>query len=71
MFKEKNMAKKEKSYAESIQELENILSRIESGDLDVDLLAGEIKKASELIKNCKEKLYKADEEIKKILDKIE
>ena len=65
------MAKKDKSYNESIQELENILARIEEGEMDVDILAGEIKKASELIKNCKEKLYKADEEIKKILDKIE
>ena len=65
------MAKKEKSYSESIVELEKILSRIEGGELDVDVLAEEIKKASELIKNCKEKLYKADEEIKKILDKID
>jgi len=65
------MAKKEKTYTESIQELEKILDVIENGELDVDELAGEIKKASELIKNCKDKLYKADEEIKKILDKID
>lgn len=65
------MAKKEKSYSESIKELENILEKIESGDLDVDVLTQEIKKASELIKNCKEKLYKTDEEIKKIMDKID
>lgn len=65
------MASKEKSYTESVKELEEILSRIESGDLDVDVLAKEVKRASELIKSCKEKLYKTDEEIKKILDKIE
>lgn len=65
------MASKEKSYTDSIKELEEILSRIESGDLDVDVLAKEVKRASELIKSCKEKLYKTDEEIKKILDKIE
>lgn len=65
------MAKKEKNYTESIKELEEILERIESGDLDVDVLSAEVKRASELIKNCKEKLYKTDEEIKKILDKIE
>ena len=65
------MAKKEKSYSESVKELEEILARIEDGDLDVDVLTTEIKKASELIKACKEKLYKTDEEIKKILDKIE
>ena len=65
------MAKKEISYTESIKELEKILERIENDDLDVDILTQEIKKASELIKACKEKLYKTDEEIKKILDNIE
>ena len=65
------MAKKEISYTKSIKELEEILGRIENNDLDVDVLTQEIKKASELIKSCKEKLYKTDEEIKKILDKIE
>lgn len=65
------MAKKDKTYSESIKELEEILERIESGDLDVDILTEEIKKASGLIKLCKEKLYKTDEEVKKILDKIE
>lgn len=65
------MAKKGKSYSESIQELESILDRIESGDLEVDVLTAEIKRASELIKFCKDKLYKTDEEIKKIFDEIE
>ena len=65
------MAKKEKSYTEAITELEKILEKIESGDLDVDVLSEEIKKASELLKLCKDKLYKTDEEIKKILDNLD
>lgn len=65
------MAKKEKSYTEALNELQNILDKIESGDLDVDLLSDEIKKASELIKLCKDKLYKTDAQIKKIIDEIE
>lgn len=65
------MAKKEKTYSESIKELEEILDKIESGDLEVDVLTTEIKKASELIKFCKDKLYKTDEEIKKLFDEIE
>lgn len=65
------MAKKEKSYTESMLELQQILTRIEQGELDVDILTEEVKKASELIKFCKEKLYKTDEDIKKILDKID
>jgi len=65
------MAKKEKTYTESIRELEEILERVENGELDVDDLTKEITKASAIIKSCKDKLYKTDEEIKKILGNIE
>lgn len=65
------MAKKEKSYNEAVSELEKILDKIESGDLDVDVLGDEIKKASELLKLCKDKLYKTDAEIKKILENLD
>ena len=65
------MAKKEQTYSEAIKEFEEILDKIESGDLEVDVLTAEIKKASGLIKFCKDKLYKTDEEIKKIFDEIE
>lgn len=65
------MAKKEKSYNEAISELEKILDKIESGDLEVDVLGDEIKKASQLLKFCKDKLYKTDAEIKKILDNLD
>lgn len=65
------MAKKEKTYNEAILELQKILDNIESGDLDVDVLTEEIKKASALLKFCKDKLYKADAEIKKVLEKLD
>ncbi len=65
------MAKKEKTYNEAVQELQKILDKIESGDLDVDVLTEEIKKASQLLKYCKDKLYKADAEIKKVLDNLD
>lgn len=65
------MAKKEKTYNEAVLELQKILDNIESGDLDVDVLTEEIKKASALLKFCKDKLYKADAEIKKVLEKLD
>ncbi len=65
------MGKKEKTYTEAMQELNDILAKIENDDIDVDVLAKETKRATELISLCKEKLYKTDEEIKKILDKID
>ncbi|WP_108821590.1 exodeoxyribonuclease VII small subunit [Dysgonomonas sp. Marseille-P4361] len=65
------MAKKEQSYGEAMQELQDIMSRIENEDLDVDVLLEEVKKAANLIKFCKDKLQKTNVEIQKILDKIE
>lgn len=65
------MAKKEQTYGEAMQELQDIMYRIENEELDVDVLLAEVKKAANLIKLCKEKLYKTNEEIQKILDKIE
>lgn len=65
------MAKKEQTYGEAMQELQDIMERIENEDLDVDILLEEVKNAANLIKFCKEKLYKTNDEIQKILDKIE
>ena len=65
------MAKKDQSYTDAIQELQKILDKLESGDMDVDVLTEEIKRVSALLKLCKEKLYKTDVEIKKILDNLD
>lgn len=65
------MAKKEKTYNEAIIELKAILASIEKDEMDVDNLSAEVKKASELIALCKEKLFKADEELKKILKDLD
>ena len=60
------MAKKEFSFNEAVIEIENILKNIESGDLDVDKLSVEVKRASELIKQCQKKLRSTEEEINSI-----
>jgi exodeoxyribonuclease VII small subunit len=60
------MAKKEFSFSEAVTEIENILNKIESGDLDVDKLAVEVKRASELIRKCQAKLRTTEEEINSI-----
>ncbi|MBP1619096.1 MAG: hypothetical protein H6Q14_2923 [Bacteroidetes bacterium] len=65
------MAKKEKSYNESVAELKSILARVEKEEMDVDDLSAEVKKASELIALCREKLFKADEELKNVLKDLE
>ncbi len=62
------MATKKETYTEAMKKLEAIVARIESGELDIDQLGENLKEAQRLIKFCKDKLYKTDEEIKKMLD---
>lgn len=61
------MATKKENYSEAMKRLETIVSQIESGELDIDELGNQLKEAQKLIKFCRDKLYKADEEIKKML----
>ncbi|MCR4919104.1 MAG: exodeoxyribonuclease VII small subunit [Prevotella sp.] len=61
----------EMKYEEALKQLETIVGKMEQGDYDVDELAAELKNAQKLIALCREKLTKADAEIKKILDKDE
>ena len=55
------------NYEEAIKELETIVSQIEKNELDIDQLTDRLKEAQKLIKFCKDKLYKTDEEIKAML----
>ena len=43
------MAKKEMTYAEAMAEIEKILARFRNEEMDVDSLAAEVKRATELI----------------------
>lgn len=58
--------KEENKYEEALQELQTIVHRMENDELDIDQLSTQLKHAQQLIKLCKEKLTKTDEEIKKI-----
>jgi len=60
------MAKKQFSFNEAVVEIEKILRLIENGDLDVDKLSVEVKRASELIRKCQKKLRETEEEINSI-----
>ena len=59
------------TYNEAIEKLRSIVEDIEKGELDVDVLSEKVKEATRLIKLCKEKLFKADEEVKKILEELD
>lgn len=54
-------------FEEAIKNLESIVSMMESGKLDLDQLEEKLKEAQKLIKLCRDKLTKTDEEISKLL----
>lgn len=56
------------TYSEAVARLEEIMETVQGGKMDVDELSGLLKEASELVKFCREKLYKVDEEVKSLLD---
>lgn len=61
------MVKKSITYAEAIAEIEEIVEKIEGNELDIDNLAQDVKRVSELIKFCKAKLRETEQEVENIL----
>ena len=58
-------------YAEALKELEQILAEIEQDDVDIDVLAGRVKRASELIKLCRQRISGAQIEIQRIVAEMD
>ena len=58
---------KDIKYEAAYAELQAIVRKMENDELDIDQMSEQLKRAKELIKLCKDKLTKTDEEIKKIL----
>lgn len=58
---------KEMKYEVAVTQLEDIVRKMESGELDIDSLSQQLKTAKKLIKMCNDKLTKADADIKKIM----
>ena len=67
------MAKKESEpgYADALRELEEILTSLEEADVDVDVLAEKVARASELIRTCRERIGNAKLQIEKVVADLE
>lgn len=65
------MKKEEITYTAAKEELEKIVALIESDELDIDKLTKHVKRASDLVAFCKQKLTETDEELQKVLDQLE
>ncbi len=62
------MAKESFSYKKALAEIEDIVTRIEKEEADIDELSELVRRASNLIKKCKEKLKNTGDELDKILE---
>lgn len=58
------------TYKEAIAELEAILAKMESDQCDIDSLSSYTARALELLKFCKERLFKTDQEVEKCLAEL-
>jgi exodeoxyribonuclease VII small subunit len=58
-------------YSEAFDELQQIVSEIESGEISVDELSEKVKRATHLIRICKLKLTSTEEDVSKILKDLE
>ena len=58
-------------YADAMKELEQIVSKLQNPNCDVDELCRLTAKAIELLNFCKAKLTKVDEDLVKLLENIE
>ena len=55
-------------YSKAIERLDEIISKIEGDDVDVDELSLRVKEAVNLIKLCKAKIDKAEMEVKQVVE---
>ncbi len=53
-------------YEEALSQLETIVRKMEANEYDIDQLAQQLKTAQQLIKFCKDKLTKTEQELAKI-----
>ena len=64
-------AAKPPGYAEALEELEQILEELEGEQLDVDVLAERVRRASELIKVCRERITRAQGDVDAIVAELD
>jgi exodeoxyribonuclease VII small subunit len=62
---------KEKSYGEAAERLEEILGKIEEGQVDIDELSGLVEEAATLVTLCRDKIHAAEAKVKTITEQLE
>ena len=60
-----------KNYTDAFNELNQIVNDLEEGEISVDELSEKVKKASELIEFCQQKLASTEEDVNSILKDLD
>ncbi len=58
------------TYSKAVQELEAIVVKMESDNCDIDELSKFTTRALSLLKYCKERLFKTNEEVERCLEQL-
>ena len=58
-------------YADAMRELDDILEELERDDLDVDVLAIRVQRASELIQLCRGRIARAQADVDRVVTDLE
>lgn len=58
------------TYNEAMMRLEEIMSHIQGGNVDIDKLTEELAEAQQLIDFCRSRIFKVDKDVKKMLDAL-
>ena len=62
---------KQPSYGQAAERLEEILVKIEEGQVDIDELSGLVGEAAELVTLCRDKIQAAEVQVKTITEQLE
>ena len=62
--------KKIETYTEAFDELQQLVQEMENGEISVDELAIKVKRATELIAFCKQKLTSTEQDVEAILKEL-
>ena len=62
------MTKKQMTYEQAMARLEELVSGMERNEWGIDQLSDALKEAQGLIQLCRDKLYKANKQVKKLLN---
>ena len=58
------------TYSAAMARLEEIMSHIQGGNVEIDKLTQELAEAQQLIDFCRSRIFKVDEDVKKMLDTL-